>query len=149
MGKFYKQGLLLVPDENNHRIVGEKRLQPSRGAYDLAVIEPSIEADFKHQKTTVAIELSLNELDPALWHLQNDYTKITYDVNKVERGYILFFVRKAGLSQEILNKRIPQIRLKVGEMFEGKLASNVRILYLESPKTESESEILLPHEWSI
>jgi len=149
LGKFYKQGLLLVPDENNHRIVGEKRLQPSRGAYDLAVIEPSIEADFKHQKTTVAIELSLNELDPALWHLQNDYTKITYDVNKVERGYILFFVRKAGLSQEILKKRLPQIRKRVREMFEGKLASNVRILYLESPKNDPESEILLPHEWSI
>ena len=149
LGKFYKQGLLLVPNEHDYVIVDEKKLQPSRGAYDLAVIEPSIEADFKHQKTTVAIELALNELDPMLWHLQNDYAKITYDVNKVERGYILFFVRKAGLSQEILNKRIPQIRLKVREMFEGKLASNVRILYLESPKTESESEILLPHEWSI
>lgn len=149
LGKFYKQGLLLVPHENNYLNVGEKGLQPSRGAYDLAVIEPNIEADFKHQKTTVAIELALNGLDPTLWHLQNDYTKITYDINKVERGYILFFVRKAGLSQEILNKRIPKIRRMIREMFEGKLASNVRILYLESPKTESESEILLPHEWSI
>jgi hypothetical protein len=146
LGKFYKQGLLLVPNEHDYVIVDEKKLQPSRGAYDLAVIEPSIEADFKHQKTTVAIELALNELDPMLWHLQNDYAKITYDVNKVERGYILFFVRKAGLSQEILNKRLPQIRLRIKEMFEGKLASNVRILYLESPKNDPESEILLPHE---
>jgi hypothetical protein len=149
LGKFYKEGLLLVPDENNYLTVGEKGLQPSRGAYDLAVIEPSIEADFKHQKTTVAIELALNELDPTLWHLQNDYKKITYDINKVERGYILFFVRKAGLSQEILNERIPQIRLKLREIFEGKLASNVRILYLESPKTERDSEILLPYKWGI
>lgn len=149
LGKFYKKGLLLVPDENKEVIVDGKRLQPSRGNYDLAVIEPSIEADFKHQRTTVAVELALNELDPTLWHLQNDYTKITYDINKVESGYILFFVRKAGLSQAILNKRIPQIRLRIKEMFEDKLASNVRILYLESPKTEPESEILLPHEWSI
>jgi len=149
LGKFYKRGKLLIPVKNNYINVDGKRMQPSRGAYDLAVIEPSIEADFKHQKTTVAIELALNEFDPTLWHLQNDYTKITYEVNKVERGFILFFVRKAGLSQEILNKRIPQIRLRIKEMFEGKLASNVRILYLESPKTEPESEILLPHEWSI
>jgi hypothetical protein len=91
LGKFYKNGLLLVPSENDYVSVDEKKLQPSRGTYDLAVIEPSIEADFKHQKTTVAIELALNELDPALWHLQNDYIKITYDFNKVERGYILFF----------------------------------------------------------
>lgn len=149
LGKFHKEGLLLVPDENKYVIVDGERMQPSRGAYDLAVIEPSVEADFKHQKTTVAIELALNEFDPTLWHLQNDYKKIIYDINKVERGYILFFVRKAGLSQEILNERIPQIRLKLREIFEGKLASNVRILYLESPKTEPESEILLPHEWSI
>ena len=149
LGKFYKRGKLLIPVKNNYINVDGKRMQPSRGAYDLAVIEPSIEADFKHQKTTVAIELALNEFDPTLWHLQNDYTKITYEVNKVGRGFILFFVRKAGLSQEILNKRIPQIRLRIKEMFEGKLASNVRILYLESPKTEPESEILLPHEWSI
>jgi hypothetical protein len=149
LGKFYKRGKLLIPVKNNYINVDGKRMQPSRGAYDLAVIGPSIEADFKHQKTTVAIELALNEFDPTLWHLQNDYTKITYEVNKVERGFILFFVRKAGLSQEILNKRIPQIRLRIKEMFEGKLASNVRILYLESPKTEPESEILLPHEWSI
>jgi hypothetical protein len=149
LGKFYKRGKLLIPDKNNYVNVDGKRMQPSRGAYDLAVIEPSIEADFKHQKTTVAIELALNELDPTLWHLQNDYTKITYEDNKVERGFILFFVRKAGLSQEILNIRIPQIRLKVREMFEGKLASNVRILYLESPKTVSESEIFLPNEWNI
>jgi hypothetical protein len=149
LGKFYKQGLLLVPDENNYLNVGEKGLQPSRGAYDLAIIDPSIEANFKHQRTTVAIELALNELDPTLWHLENDYTKITYDFNKVERGYILFFVRKAGLSQEILNKRLPQIRLRIKEMFEGKLASNVRILYLESPKNDSDSEINLPNEWSV
>src|SRR5665647_396031 len=90
LGKFYKQGLLLVPDENNYVNVDGKRMQPSRGNYDLAVIEPSIEADFKHQKTTIAIEIALNELDPTLWHLQNDYAKITYEVNKVERGYILF-----------------------------------------------------------
>jgi hypothetical protein len=149
LGKFYKRGKLLIPNENNYVNVDGKRMQSSRGNYDLAVIDPSIEADFKHQKTTIAIELALNELDPTLWHLQNDYAKITYDVNKVGRGYLLFFVRKAGLSQEILNKRIPQIRLKLREMFEGQLASNVKILYLESPKTEPESEILLPHEWSI
>src|SRR5665647_2501282 len=88
LGKFYKKGLLLVADENKEVIVHGNRLQPSRGNYDLAVIEPSVEADFKHQKTTVAIELALNEFDPTLWHLQNDYTKITYEVNKVERGYI-------------------------------------------------------------
>ena len=112
-------------------------------------MNPALRLILSIKKTTVAIELALNEFDPTLWHLQNDYTKITYEVNKVERGFILFFVRKAGLSQEILNKRIPQIRLRIKEMFEGKLASNVRILYLESPKTEPESEILLPHEWSI
>jgi hypothetical protein len=93
--------------------------------------------------------LALNELDPSLWHLQNDYTKIAYDVNKVERGYILFFVRKAGLSQEILKDRLPYIRGRVREIFEGKPVSNVKILYLESPKTEPNSEILLPYKWDI
>ena len=50
LGKFYKRGKLLIPVKNNYINVDGKRMQPSRGAYDLAVIEPSIEADFKHQK---------------------------------------------------------------------------------------------------
>ena len=149
LGKFYKQGKLLIPNENNYVEVDGKRLQPSRGAYDLAIIEPSNDVDFKHQKTTIPIELALNELDPSLWHLQNDYTKLTYEIDQVKRGYILFFIRRTGLSQEILNKRLPQIRSKVKELYEDKLASNIRILYLESPSSGLDSEIHLPNTWEI
>lgn len=149
LGKFYKRGRLLVPKENKYIIVDGKKMQPSRGAYDLAIIEPDAETDFKHQKTSIAIELALNEFHPTLWHLQNDYTKITYPVDRVERGYILFFVRKIGLSEEIIGKRLPQIRSNLRKMFQDKLQPKVRILYLESPIAKRDSEIHLPSEWAI
>lgn len=84
----------------------------------------------KHSNRT-----SLNELHPSLWHLQNDYTKITYNVDEVERGYILFFVRKADLSDYLVRKRLPQIRDKLKNVYKLRSNSKVRIRYLESPKT--------------
>ena len=151
LGKFYKplNKKFLVPEENNYITVGGKKFQPSRGAYDLAIIDPDETRDFKRQKTSIAIEFALNELHPSLWHLQNDYTKITYNVNEVERGYILFFIRKPDLSDYLVRKRLPQIRAKLKNIYEQRLDSKVRILYLESPKTEQESEIHLPSEWRI
>ena len=148
LGKFYKIGKKLVPCESNYVTVGGKKLQPSRGAYDLAIINPDETRDFKWQKTNVAIELALNELHPSLWHLHNDYTKITYDADKVERGYILSFIRKTDLSKQVMSKRLPQIKSRLRSDYTGTLHPNVRILYLEAPKTE-DSEIHLPLEWAI
>lgn len=99
--------------------------------------------------STTLQTIPLNEYDRRI------FDRLQYSIGRrhracrLDKGYILFFVRKAGLSQEILKKRLPQIRKKVREMFEGKLPSDVRILYFESPKTELESEILLSHEWRI
>lgn len=147
LGKFYKTGKKLVPSQDKYVTVQDKRLQSSRGAYDLAIIDPD-EVDFKWQKTSIAIELALNELHPSLWHLHNDYTKITYDLDKVERGYILFFVRKTDLSPRVTETRLPQIKAQIRSDYAGKLHPNVRILYLEEPKGE-DSEIHLPLEWVI
>jgi hypothetical protein len=151
LGKFYKplNKKILVPEEKNYITVGGKKFQPSRGAYDLAIIDPDETRDFKRQKTGIAIELALNELHPSLWHLQNDYTKITYNVDEVERGYILFFIRKTDLSDRLVRRRLPQLRAKLRYDYEGKLDPRIRILYLESPKTEQRSEIHLPPEWDV
>jgi len=147
LGKFYKNAKILIPNENKYVTIEGKQLQPSRGAYDIAILNPSEKRDFKYQKTSIAIELALNELHPSLWHVQNDYTKITYDMDKVERGYILFFVRKTDLSEHVIRKRLPHIRSELRRVYAEKLQSNVRILYLEAPKTEQDSEIHLPPEW--
>lgn len=149
LGKFYKRGKILVSNESKYVTVDGKRLQPSRGAYDLAIIDPDEKADFKFQKTSIAIEFALNELHPSLWHIQNDYTKITYDVDKVERGYILFFVRKADLSEKVIKKRLPHIKSELRRLYADTLHSNVRILYLEAPITDKDSEIYLPIRWAI
>ena len=150
LGKFYKrEGRILVPDEGKYVTIGSRKLQPSRGAYDLAVIDPDEATDLKWQKTSIAIELALNELHPSLWHLQNDYTKITYDVDNVERGYILFFIRKDDLSEEIVRSRLPHIKSELTKVYARKLDPRVRILYVEAPKTERDSEIHLPFEWRV
>lgn len=149
LGKFYKNEKLLVPNEDKYVTIKGKKLQPSRGAYDLAILDHSEKRDFKYQKTSIAIELALNELHPSLWHIQNDYTKITYDVDKVERGYILFFVRKADLSEQVIKKRLPHIKSELRGVYADNLHPNVRILYLEAPKTDENSEIHLPAKWTI
>jgi hypothetical protein len=151
LGKFYKplKKKILVPEEKNYVTVEGKKFQPSRGAYDLAIIDPDETRDLKWQKTSIAIELALNELQPSLWHLKNDYTKITYNVDEVERGYILFLIRKTDLSDRLVRKRLPQLRANLIDAFKGKLDPRVRILYLESPKTEKRSEIHLPSKWKI
>jgi hypothetical protein len=153
LGKFYKapRKRVLIPHNKKepYITIEGKTLQPSRGSYDMAIIDPDEKQDFKWQKTSIAIELALNEIHPSLWHLQNDYTKIAFDVDKVERGYILFFIRKADLSDYLIRKRLPQIRANLRTDYEQSLNPNVRILYLESPKTEEESEIHLPSEWNI
>lgn len=151
LGKFYKRPRkrILIPEEAKYITIEEKRKQPSRGAYDIAIIDPDEKRDFKWQNTSIAIEFALNELDPSLWHLQNDYTKITYVEDKVERGYILFFIRKVNLSEYLIKRRLPQLRTKLKSMYQQKLDPKVRILYLESPKTEQESEIHLPSDWVI
>lgn len=148
LGKFYKTGKMLIPNENKYITIDGRKLQPSRGAYDLAIIDPDEKVDFKRQKTSIAIELALNELHPSLWHLRNDYSKITYAQDKVERGYILFFIRKTDLSERVIKKRLPSIKSKLRSNYAGKLHPNVRILYLEVPRTE-DSEIHLPLEWTI
>lgn len=89
LGKFYKhpKSRVLMPCEDQYVEVDGKRLKPSRGAYDLAIIDPDEATDFKRQKTKMAIELALNEVHPSLWHLRDDYTKITYEKDKVFRGW--------------------------------------------------------------
>lgn len=59
LGKFYKppRKRILVPEERSYITIEGKKLQPSRGAYDLAIIDPNETRDFKWQKTSIAIEL--------------------------------------------------------------------------------------------
>jgi hypothetical protein len=149
LGKFYKAGKVLVPNESKYVTVEGIKLQPSRGAYDLAIIDPDEKSDFRWQKTSIAIELALNEIHPSLWHLQNDYMKITYEKDRIDRGYILFFVRKGDLSPGIIRKRLPKIKSELKKDYARKLQSNVRILYVETPKTDKDSEIHLPANWKI
>jgi len=152
LGKFYKhpnEKKVLIPEERNFIIVDGNRMEPSRGFYDLAIIDPNETKDFRWQKTGIAIELALNDLHPSLWHLKNDYTKITYDRNEVKRGYIFFFVRRNDLSTRILKERLPKIRLDLKSFYNSKPDPRIRILYLESPRVEKESEIHLPYKWTL
>ncbi len=149
LGKFYKnpKEKTLIPNENRYVTVGNRRLKPSRGAYDLAILDPDETKDLKWQRTSIAIELALNEVHPSLRHLQNDYTKITYDKDQVDIGYILYFVRRQELSAGI-QKQLPKLRAKLKE-YEKNLNPKVRILYLEVPQSDEESEIHLPSNWKL
>jgi len=94
LGKFSKHPTedkhALRPDERKKFMDKGKSYQPSRGAYDLAIITPDENTDFDWQKTSVAIEFALNQYHPSLVHFRNDFTKLTYEKDRVERGYILF-----------------------------------------------------------
>jgi len=127
-----------------------------RGHFDLCVWNPDLvnerlfrsEGGSGEQETFIAIELALNEdmdKDNKLIHLTNDYTKLTDEKNDIEQGYILHLIRTEELSKTLQN-RLPKLRKKIIE-FGQNLDQNVKLLYLESHKSDLGIKICLPNKW--
>jgi hypothetical protein len=123
----------------------EKGRKGRRGHFDICIWNPDLvnkklfksEGGSDEQETFIAIELALNEdmdKDNKLIHLTNDCEKLTDKENGVDQGYILHFIRTEELSKTKQN-RLPKLRTKINE-FEQNLDKNVKLLYLESPKSD-------------
>ena len=125
-----KAGVLIRYNKEKNK---KPNFRPTRGRFDLAIIDPDSPGNFKKKRTSIAIELSLDK-DNKLIHLTNDYTKLTDEKNDVDQGYILHLIRTEELSKTKQN-RLPKLRKKINE-FEQKLDKNVKLLYLESPKSD-------------
>ena len=140
-----KAGVLIRYNKEKNK---NPNFRPTRGRFDLAIIDPDSPGNFKKKRTSIAIELSLNkdiDKDNKLIHLTNDYTKLTDEKNDVDQGYILHFIRTEELSKTKQN-RLPELRTKINE-FEQNLGQNVKLLYLEAHKSGKEKQIRLPNKW--
>ena len=129
-----KAGVLIRYNKEKNK---KPNFRPTRGRFDLAIIDPDSPGNFKKKRTSIAIELSLNkdiDKDNKLIHLKNDCEKLTDKENGVDQGYILHLIRTEELSKTKQN-RLPKLRTKINE-FEQKLDKNVKLLYLESPKSD-------------
>ena len=140
-----KAGVLIRYNKEKNK---KPNFRPTRGRFDLAIIDPDSPGNFKKKRTSIAIELSLNkdiDKDNKLIHLTNDYTKLTDEKNDVDQGYILHFIRTEELSKTLQN-RLPKLRKKIRK-FEQNLDQNVKLLYLEAHKSDPGKQIRLPNKW--
>ena len=140
-----KAGVLIRYNKEKNK---KPNFRPTRGRFDLAIIDPDSPGNFKKKRTSIAIELSLNkdiDKDNKLIHLTNDCEKLTDKENGVDQGYILHFIRTEELSKTKQN-RLPELRTKINE-FEQNLGQNVKLLYLEAHKSGKEKQIRLPNKW--
>ena len=140
-----KAGVLIRYNKEKNK---KPNFRPTRGRFDLAIIDPDSPGNFKKKRTSIAIELSLNkdiDKDNKLIHLTNDYTKLTDEKNDVDQGYILHLIRTEELSKTLQN-RLPKLRKKIRK-FEQNLDQNVKLLYLEAHKSDPGKQIRLPNKW--
>ena len=150
-----KAGVLIRYNKEKNK---KPNFRPTRGRFDLAIIDPDSPGNFKKKRTSIAIELSLNkdiDKDNKLIHLTNDYTKLTdekndvdqgYIQNDVDQGYILHFIRTEELSKTLQN-RLPELRKNIDE-FKQNLDQKVKFLYLETNKPNKKPKFISSKNWA-
>lgn len=131
----------------------------TRGHFDLAVIDPA-EASKSHwrrqqplyatHKPKVAVEIGLNEIGTTkfnLAHYNKDFTRLTDPENSVERGYLLFFVRREDFLNNsgmhpVINE-IPSILSQMCEQEQDR-TGNLVVVYAECKKSGTKLLRVIP-----
>ena len=141
-----KAGVLIRYNKEKNK---KPNFRPTRGRFDLAIIDPDSPGNFKKKRTSIAIELSLNkdiDKDNKLIHLKNDCEKLTDKENGVDQGYILHFIRTEELSKTLQN-RLPELRKNIDE-FKQNLDQKVKFLYLETNKPNKKPKFISSKNWA-
>ena len=118
----------------------------TRGHFDLAIIDPVHSSEshwrrnikephYSRHTPKVAIEIGLDEIRNIRLDLEHfDFERLTDPENKVERGYLLFFVRREDFTGSGMLPIIDQLpeRLQVASTRNGNRANKLAIIYAES-----------------
>jgi len=124
------------------------RRRGGRGHFDLAIIDPEYaseshwrmqvrEPPYSRHRLKAAFEFGLNAIGTTrldLTHFRKDLERLTKPENKVERGYLLFFVRRQDyLPDSGLLRMIDRLPEKLEHEFEKNRdrASNLVVVYAE------------------
>tara|TARA_B100002003_G_C13992327_1_gene479446 strand:- start:133 stop:786 length:654 start_codon:yes stop_codon:yes gene_type:complete len=137
----------------------------TRGHFDLAILDPEYVSKshwrtqvklprYSRNRLKVAIEMGLNtdvktSLD--LEHYKKDFNRLTDTENKVERQYLLFFVRKEDYPEKSGRLRIiDKLPVLINQEFEKNRqhAGNIQIIYAECLSPGSERIKIIPEERS-
>jgi len=126
----------------------------TRGHFDLAIIDPAHastshwrkrveQPHYASHRPKVAIEFGLNEIGTTkldLTHYRKDFTRLTDPKNSVERGYLLFFVRREDFPDNSgMNPIINDLPTTLLQLFEERhgQADNLVVVYAECKKPGS------------
>ena len=144
---FGDKSVLLHREYPTLRIYPEPR-RGRRGHFDLAIIDPKHASEshwrmqvkepaYSRHRLKAAFEFGLNAIGTTrldLTHFRKDLERLTNAENKVERGYLLFFVRRQDyLPNSGLLPMIDYLPEKLGHEYEQNRgrASNLVVLYAE------------------
>jgi hypothetical protein len=87
-----------------------------------------------------------------LTHFRKDFERLTNPRNKVERGYLLFFVRRQDyLANSGLLRLIDQLPERLQQEFEQNRdrASNLAIVYADCLSPGSRRLKVIPNDWDL
>lgn len=136
----------------------------TRGHFDLIIIDPAHAAEghwrlyikkppYSRHTPKVAIEIGLNEIGNTrleLRHFNKDFERLTDPKNKVERGYLLFFVRRedfTGSGMLPIIDRLPErLQLKFEENRDR--TNKLAIIYAECRLSKSGILKVIPEDRS-
>jgi hypothetical protein len=109
---------------------------------------------FSRHEPKAALEFGLNEIGTTkmeLKHFKKDLRRLTDSRNKVERGYLLFFVRREDYHKKskmhpVIDRLPDVLKREVEENQEP--TTNLVVLYLESPSPGSSRKEVIPKDRS-
>ena len=131
----------------------------TRGHFDMAIIDPvhasestwkgGIKENQRRHTLKVAIEISLNEIGDKRHHLEHfdkDFERLTGHKNKLERGYLLFFVRREDFARSGMLPIIAQLpdRLQLKFVENRDRTTKLAIIYTESRTPEPGLRRVIP-----
>jgi len=161
---FGDRSVLLHKEYPTLRIYHGRR-RGRRGHFDLAVIDPKYASEshwrkqvreprFSRHRLKAAFEFGLNAIGTTrldLTHFRKDFERLTNAENKVERGYLLFFVRRQDyLANSGLLQMIDRLPEKLEYEFEQNKdhASNLAVVYAECLAPGSKRLKIIPENRS-
>jgi len=150
-----------------HKEYPTLRIYPGgrRGHFDLAIIDPEYaseshwrmqvrERSYSRHRLKAAFEFGLNAMGTTrldLTHFRKDLERLTNTENKVERGYLLFFVRRQDY---LANSGLLPLIDRLPEKLEHELeqnrdhASNLVVVYAECLASGSKRLKIIPENHS-
>jgi hypothetical protein len=136
-----------------------------RGHFDLAIIDPEHASEshwrtqirtppYSRHKLKVAIEFGLNAIGTTkldLTHFRKDFERLTNPQNRIERGYLLFFVRRQDFpTTSGMLRLIDRLPDEIRRQYEKnqRRAGNLVIVYVECSSSGQGMIKTMPEERS-